>query len=62
MTVDPQAVRYDQRVAAGKASINGISIVPKEQTIENGRKLVDIRASATVEAIHRILGESSSNQ
>jgi creatinine amidohydrolase/Fe(II)-dependent formamide hydrolase-like protein len=62
MTVDPEAVRYDQRVAAGKASINGISIAPKEQTIANGRKLVDIRASATVEAIRRIIGQSSSNQ
>ncbi len=62
MTVDPEAVRYDQRVAAGKASINGISIAPKERTIANGKKLVDIRASATVEAIRRILGTSSSNQ
>ena len=58
MTVDPEAVRYDQRVAAGKASINGISIVPKERTIENGRKLVDIRAALTVEAILRMLGET----
>lgn len=57
MTVDPGAVRYDQRVAAGKASINGISIVPKEQTIANGRKLVDVRAEATVEAIRRLVGE-----
>ncbi len=62
MTVDPQAVRYDQRVAANKASINGISIVPKEQTIANGRKLVDIRATATVQAILRVVGETSINQ
>ncbi len=58
MTVDPQAVRYDQRVAANRASINGISIIPKEQTIANGRKLVDIRANATVQAILRMVGEA----
>ncbi len=62
MTVDPQAVRYDQRVAANRASINGISIMPKERTIANGRKLVDIRANATVEAILRTVGETSINQ
>ena len=62
MTVDPEAVRYDQRVAAGKASINGISIVPKEQTIANGRKLVAMRADITVRAIRQRLGEGGSNR
>lgn len=62
MTVDPEAVRYEQRVAAGKASINGISIVPKEETIANGRRLVDIRAQATIEAIRRMIGGDGGNR
>ena len=62
MTVDPEKVRYAQRVAANKATINGISIEPKEKTIANGRKLVEIRANASVEAIRRAIDGSSSNQ
>jgi creatinine amidohydrolase len=55
MTVGPEKIRFDQRVAANKASINGISITPKEKTLEMGRKLVEIRANATVEAIRKML-------
>ncbi len=62
MTVDPEKVRYDQRVAANKATINGISIEPKEKAIANGRKLVEIRANASVEAIRRAIEGSSSNR
>ena len=62
MTVDPEKVRYAQRVAANRATINGISIEPKEKTIANGRKLVEIRANASVEAIRRAIDGSSSNQ
>ena len=51
MTVSPEAVRYDQRVAAGKASINGVSIAPKEETIEIGQKLMQNRVNRTVRAI-----------
>ncbi len=51
MVTDPATVRYDQRVAAGKASINGVSIVPKEQTIEVGKKLMQFRVDRTVRAI-----------
>jgi creatinine amidohydrolase/Fe(II)-dependent formamide hydrolase-like protein len=51
MIVDPASVRYDQRVAAGKATINGSSIVPKEKTIELGRKLLEYRVEQTINAI-----------
>jgi creatinine amidohydrolase/Fe(II)-dependent formamide hydrolase-like protein len=51
MIVDPASVRYDQRVAAGKATINGSSIVPKEKTIELGQKLLEYRVEQTVKAI-----------
>jgi creatinine amidohydrolase len=51
MAVDPASVRYDQRVKAGKASINGVSIAPKEKTMEVGRKLMEYRTEQTVRAI-----------
>ena len=56
MTVSPESVRYDQRVKAGKASINGVSITPKEQTITIGKKLMQNRTDRTVKAIHAIIG------
>jgi len=55
MTVDPAVVRYDQRVEAGKATINGVSIAPKEQTIEVGKKLMQYRVEVTVKAINAAL-------
>ena len=51
MNDDPQHVRLEQRIEAGKASINGISIVPIEQTIEHGRRLIEFRTDVTVGAI-----------
>ncbi|MCY3700470.1 MAG: creatininase family protein [Gemmatimonadetes bacterium] len=51
MTEDPTTVRYDERVAAGRASINGVSIAPKEEAIATGRKLLQFRVDATVKAI-----------
>ncbi|NNK62369.1 MAG: creatininase family protein [Gemmatimonadetes bacterium] len=51
MGLDPETVRFDQRVAAGKASINGLSLEPLERTVEIGRKLLQFRVDRTVEAI-----------
>ena len=51
MVTDPSAVRYEQRVKAGKATINGVSIAPKEETIEVGKKLTRFRVDQTVKAI-----------
>lgn len=54
-TVDPDKIRLKQRQDAGKASINGQTLLPIETTIANGKKLVEIRASLTVEAIRKAL-------
>jgi len=55
---DPTTVRYEERVAAGKASINGLSLVPAERTAEIGRKLLGFRVDQTVRAIRAsIAGE-----
>ena len=51
MNDDPRHVRLEQRIEAGKASINGISILPVEQTIEHGRRLIEFRTDVTVGAI-----------
>ncbi len=55
MTVDPTTVRMKQRIAADKFRINGIELAPAEKTIEMGRKIVDIRAEATVKAIRKAM-------
>ena len=54
-TVDPEKIRFTQRQAAGKASINGQTLLPLETTVANGKKLVEIRANITVEAIKKAL-------
>jgi len=56
MAYDPKLVRVDERVAAGKTTINGVSILPKEKTIEFGKKIVEFRANAAVEAIKKAIG------
>jgi len=55
MANDPKIVRYDERVAADKATINGIAIAPKEKTIEMGKKIVEFRAGVAVDAIKKAL-------
>lgn len=62
MTVDPTVVRYDQRVKAGKATINGVSIAPKEQSIEVGKKLMQFRVDVTVKAIRAALSSGASGR
>lgn len=49
--LDPTTIRYPQRVEAGLASINGISLEPLEQTQELGRKVIEFRTKLTVDAI-----------
>jgi creatinine amidohydrolase/Fe(II)-dependent formamide hydrolase-like protein len=60
MAYDPKTVRLEQRVAAKKTTINGISIVPKEKTIDFGKKVVEWRANIAVEAIKKALAPTSS--
>ncbi len=55
MNDDPQHVRFEQRLEAGKATINDISISPLGKALEHGRRLIEFRTRVTVEAIHRVL-------
>ena len=50
-TTDPERIRARQRMEAGLFSINGVSLEPLEQTVENGRRLVEYRAEITARAI-----------
>jgi creatinine amidohydrolase len=56
MTVDPSTVRYDERVAAGKATINGVSIAPMEETVALGQQLMEWRNHKTVQLIREAIG------
>lgn len=59
MAEDPETVRHAQRVAAGKASINGVSIADKEAAAETGRKLLAFRVDRTAAAIRASIGARS---
>ncbi|MDZ7780812.1 MAG: creatininase family protein [Gemmatimonadota bacterium] len=59
MNDDPRFVRFEERLEADKASINGIPISPIGETLEHGRRLIDFRADATVEAIRELIAEHS---
>jgi creatinine amidohydrolase/Fe(II)-dependent formamide hydrolase-like protein len=59
MSVDPESVRMNQRIAADKFHINGVDLAPAEETIEWGRKIVNFRAETTVKAIKASLAKQS---
>ena len=52
---DPKSVRYDDRVKAGKASINGVDISNRAKATELAKKIVEFRATHTVEAINKAI-------
>jgi creatinine amidohydrolase/Fe(II)-dependent formamide hydrolase-like protein len=59
-TTDPERIRARQRQDAGLFSINGVSLDPLDQTIENGRRLVQYRAEITARAIRAAIADSRS--
>ena len=54
---DPNSIRWAQRVKAGKATIDGVSLVDKAKNLEIGRKIVEMRATNTVAAIRKALAD-----
>lgn len=56
---DPASVRWEQRVKAGKAAIDGVSLADTARNLEIGRKIVEMRAANTVAAIRKALAERS---
>jgi creatinine amidohydrolase/Fe(II)-dependent formamide hydrolase-like protein len=55
MVTDLDSVRWEQRVKAGKATINGVSIADRAKALEIGRKIVEMRANNTVAAIKKAI-------
>lgn len=50
-SIDPKLVRLEQRIKAGKATINGVPLTPVEKTIGWGKRIIDYRADHAVELI-----------
>jgi len=50
---NPDSVRYDARVKAGKATINGVNIADRAKATALAKEIVEFRATKTVEAIHK---------
>jgi creatinine amidohydrolase len=55
MITDPNSVRYDERLEAGFASINGVSIADRVESLEQARKIVQFRAWTTSESIKKAM-------
>ena len=52
---DPNSVRWTERVKAGKATINGVSIADKTQNEKMAKAIVEYRATVTADAIKRAI-------
>jgi creatinine amidohydrolase/Fe(II)-dependent formamide hydrolase-like protein len=59
---DPKSVRYEERVKAGLATINGVSIADKNKNLEIGKKIVDMRATNTAAAIKKAIENKGKTQ
>ena len=52
---DPKSVRYEERVKANKATINGFSIADRNKSLELAREIVAFRAQVTADAINKAI-------
>ena len=52
---DPKTIRIDERTKANRATINGVSLLPMSKTLEMGRKVADVRAKLTIDAINKAM-------
>lgn len=56
MVTDPQSVRWEGRVKAGKATIDGVSIADRDKAMAIGKEIVAFRAEMTAAAIRKATG------
>jgi creatinine amidohydrolase len=54
---DPNSIKLDARIKAGKATINGVSLADKKKNAEWGKKIVEMRATNTVAAINKAIAD-----
>ena len=52
---DPDSIRIEQRKQANLTTINGVSLLPLEKTLEMGKKIVELRTKLTVDGIHKAM-------
>ena len=52
---DPASVRYDARVKAGKATIDGVSLTDRAKITAAAKQVVEFRATKTIEAIRKAI-------
>jgi creatinine amidohydrolase/Fe(II)-dependent formamide hydrolase-like protein len=52
---DPKSVRYDERVKAKKAMIQGVDISDRKKATELAKKIVDFRAQYTIDAMNKTI-------
>jgi len=52
---DPNSIRFNERVKAGKTTINGVDISNKAKNTQLAKQIVEFRATKTVEAINRLI-------
>jgi creatinine amidohydrolase/Fe(II)-dependent formamide hydrolase-like protein len=51
----PSSIRYDERVKAGKALINGVSLADRNRATAWAKEIVEYRSRVTVEAISKAI-------
>jgi creatinine amidohydrolase len=54
---DPKSIRWEERVKASKATIDGVSLADKAKNLELGKKIVEMRTTNTVAAIKKAIAE-----
>ena len=57
MAVDPDSVRTQQRIKAGRFCINGVHLAPVRRNIDWGHHIIAFRADATVRALQTSIDE-----
>jgi creatinine amidohydrolase/Fe(II)-dependent formamide hydrolase-like protein len=60
--IDPKLIRAEQRIKAKKFSINGVEIGSVAKMIENGRKILEHRATITANAITKAIAAPRQTQ
>jgi creatinine amidohydrolase len=52
---DPSSIRYDERVKAGLAKINGVSLADRRKATQWAKEIVEFRTGVTVAAINKAI-------
>lgn len=61
MAVNPEGARLKERTESNQLTVNGVNLKPIEQTIENGRKILEMQTDQTVKAIQKAIAGGRPN-